>query len=452
MRKEGIPEKRIFPPNESKETTDKKFAVMADFLKKRFDFISSEHRPTPLDFQGLNPNSKEEDFLKWIDKEMEIKPEIIEENGNSPESAQKYRLLNFAFQEAKNFLRDTLKYPEEELFKDIEIKSILSKKDIFDLLKKTRLIAGNNELLSQTIKYCRLVKTTIAVYETLKNDSKLLSEITTDFEKALVSSPLEDGDKTDTPLVFSGEYNSLGKGFQATDNNKLQGIINSRAKEFEGVILRFLTRPESNAKVALEDGIASRITITKDQAVKLVPILYEWLVKKMKATDIKIQNKYFFSKQQIKKMLHTFKVLDEDKLNSLAGVKFEALVIKGNLHSSSHGGQFEIQLVDPDNKNEEGEMEHNIYDIVKFVTARTRLDGGCPEHVFEKFIDDAHIKSGKSIKEIKYNLLERPGAPIVKKRKNNNKYVYIAYSIYQRWNEFNWVDKSLFSEIQKARK
>ncbi|MEK7471183.1 MAG: hypothetical protein AAB623_00840 [Patescibacteria group bacterium] len=448
--KEGIPEKKIFPPYEDPDVTEKKFTAMKSLLEGKLDIVSSEHRPTSIDFQGLRPDSTEEDFLQWIKKEMGIKPEIILENGNSQESAKKYHLLNYAYQAAKNFLRDTLKYPEAELF--IEVQSISSKKDIFDILKRVKLVADKGGL-SKSIKYCRLVKTTIATYEALKNDSKLLKKITEDFEGALVSSPSENGASTDTPFVFSGEYNAVGKRFRAIDDSNLEGIINSRPKDFEKLILRFLSRPESDAKTALKDGIASRITIDKNQAIKLLPILYEWLTKKMKAMDIKIENKSFFSTQQIKKFSENLKaLLSNEKPNPLSGGKFEALFIIGKLHSSSHGGQFEIQLVDLDNKNEEGEMHHDKYDVVKLITARTRLDGGCPESVFEKFISDAHVKSGISLKEIKYDLIEKPGAPIVKKRKKNGTYIYIADSVYQRWHEFKWVDESLYEEIQDAHK
>lgn len=449
--KEGIPEKKIFPPYEDPDVTEKKFTAMKSLLEGKLDIVSSEHRPTSIDFQGLRPDSTEEDFLQWIKKEMGIKPEIILENGNSQESAKKYHLLNYAYQAAKNFLRDTLKYPEAELF--IEVQSISSKKDIFDILKRVKLVADKGGL-SKSIKYCRLVKTTIATYEALKNDSKLLKKITEDFEGALVSFPTEDGATTNIPLVFTGQHsNAVGMGFRSINNDKIGGSINSRAKDFEKIILKFLTRPQSDAKIALKDGIASRITIEKNQVLNLLPILYEWLTKEMKVTDIKIENKYFFSTQQIKKIPEHFKkILTIGKPNPTTGGKFEAVEITGKLHSSSHGGQFEIQLVDPNNKNEEGGMNHDIYNVNKFVNARTRLDGGCPEDVFEKFVYDAHIKSGKSIKEIKYELIEKLDAPIIKKRKKNGKYVYIADSVYQRWHEFKWVDDSLYAEIEDARK
>lgn len=451
MKFDNIPEKGIFPGYEDPKVTQRKFAAMKAIMEGKLDFIPAEHKPTPGDFQGLNPDSTEEDFLKWIERETGIKPEIILEDGNSRESAQRYRFLNYAYQEARNFLKNTLKYPPEELFKDIEVKSISSKKDIFDLLKRVRL-TSNKEGLSQSMKYCRIVKATIAAYETLKNDSKLLKKITEDFEKSLISSPLEDGIAADTPLVFSGEYNENGRGFSAAENTKIEGSLDSRAKGLDSIILKFLSRPESNAKVALKDGVASRITIQKSEAIKLLPIIYEWLTEKMGATNIKIENKSFFSKQQMNKYFNNFKILGADKSNTSSGGKFEALVITGKLHNSSHGGQFEIQFVDPDNKNEEGGMHHDIYDVVKLVTVVTRLDGACRQSMFEKYILDAHDKSGISMKELKYHLVEKTGAPIIKKRKKNGKYIYIADAVYKRWNEFNWVDESLYSEIKDARK
>ncbi|MFA6177773.1 MAG: hypothetical protein WC694_02690 [Candidatus Paceibacterota bacterium] len=434
--KEGIPVREIY------ENPEKKFALMEAVMNGSLNsIIDKEKIPTAIDFPGIPPSLTKEGMLEWIKKETEIDPKIILENGKSLESRDKYFLLNYAFQQAKNFLRDTLKYSEKELFLGVD--SIKSKEDIFNILEKTKL-TGDKEGLSQSIKYCRIVKTTIATYEALRNDSQLLKKITEDFEGALVSTPSEGGIVKDTPLVFSGEYTPEGRGFRAVSDNKLKGIINSRAKDFEKIILRFLTRPESDAKTALKDGIASRITMEKEQAVKLLPELYEWLAKTMKATDIKIENKSFFSTSQIKKLVGKIKI------SNTKDEKFQALVITGKLHKDSHGGQFEMQLVDPNNKNEEGGMHHAIYDVKKFVNARTRLDGGCPEDVFEEFVKDAHIKSGISVKDIKHELIEESDAPIIKKRKKNGKCIYVTDKVYKRWYNFKWVEESLFKDIQEV--
>ncbi|MDD5720930.1 MAG: hypothetical protein PHT16_00555 [Candidatus Pacebacteria bacterium] len=434
MKLEGIPVREIY------KNPEKKFALMEAVMNGSLESVDKEFVPTAIDFPGIPPSLTREGMLEWIRKETGIDPKIILDNGKSPESRDKYFLLNYAFQQTKNFLRDTLKYSEKELFLGVD--SIKSKEDIFKILEKTKL-TGDKEGLSQSIKYCRIVKTTIATYEALRNDSQLLKKITEDFEGALVSSPSEGETTINTPLVFSGKYhNETGQGFRAINDSNLEGSINSRAKDFEKIILKFLTRPDSDAKAALKDGIASRITIEKDQAVKLLPELYEWLTKTMKATDIKIENKSFFSTSQMKKLFGKIKISNAPK-----DEKFEAIFITGKLHSSSHGGQFEMQLVDPSNKNEEGGMDHNIYDVKKFVNARTRLDGGCPEDIFEKFVFDAHIKSGISIKEIKHELIEETDSPIIRKRKKNGKYVYITKKVYKRWAKFRWINESLKKEL-----
>jgi hypothetical protein len=441
--KEGIPVRKLYPGRgsnyENPDVSRKKFALMEAVMNGSLDFVDNkEHIPTPIDFQGIPPSLTEEGFLEWIKKETGIDPKFILENGKSKESRDKYFLLNYAFQEAKNFLRGTLKYSEKEL--SLEVDSIESKEDLFSILEKTKL-GGDKEGLSQSIKYCRIVKTTLATYEALRNDSRLLKEITEDFEGALVSVPLEGGVIKDTPLVFSGEDNIEGRGFRARNDNNLKGTINSRAKDFEKLILRFLTRPESNAENAFKDGIASRITIEKDQAVKLLPDLCEWL-KMIGVIDINVENKSFFSTLQMKKLSGKIKISNGSK-----NEKFEALVITGKLHSDSHGGQFEIQIVGPDNKNEEGGMHHDIYDVKKFVNARTRLDGGCPDDVFEKFVYDAHTNSGISIKAIKHELIEGFDAPILKKQKKSGKYIYITKKVYRRWAKFKWIDESLKQEL-----
>lgn len=462
MMQERLPEKRIFPGYEDEKVTERKYKGILDVLSGTLDEVDTENRPTIMDFQGLNPEASEEDFLKWMRRELGIDPELILEDGGSPESKTQFELLNYAYQQAKDFLSNTLKYDMKELSKNPQ--SLNSKRDIFDLLSKTRLVRGQTGL-SQAVIYCRLVKATVATYETLKNDALLLSDITREFENKLVSNhPL----KKDTPLVSLGE-NGEG-GFYARESSNVKGTLATRGKKFRSTVLRFINRPEASAGVALKDGIASRITIEPKQGVDLMPVLYKWLAFNMGVSFINIENDNFFSQDEIKrvekKMLKALSPkkfsFSSQKGNAATMGKFVALKITGivathglaennKLNPSKHARQFEIQLVPPNNKNEEGKMNHYIYDVVKLVSARTRLDGGCGENAFNQFVLDATEASGISAEKIKHYLLEADGAPIVKIKKKNGGGVYVAHSVYARWNGFGWVDSELFEEIDASK-
>jgi hypothetical protein len=469
MKFNGMPERKNFLENESVEVIARKYAEMFSLLRGDLDEIPPQERPTALDFQGLFAASKEEDFLNWIEREIDIKKDVIKQNRKTPESKMQYEVLNRAYKQAKIFLEKTLKYSEKEV--GVGPASLSSKEDILGLLNKTLLKAGTNIGLStEATAACRLVKATIVAYETLKHDAELLKTITEGFEKNLIS-PITVGSVTDSPLVLLSGEDIFGKNFYAKDNDKLEGVVSSRGKDVEKAMLRYINRPESSAESALKDGIASRIVVEKKDAMKLLPILCKWLKKEMKVHHLKIENKSLFSKEQMEKIKNELlpKVISTQNFELVDGKSeattmgnFVALSIKGILNEdhvvvssvSKHARQFEIQIVLPDNKNETGQMNHYVYDISKFVAARTRLDGGCPEYVFNEFVKEAEAKSGIRKEDIiDYLLKSKDGieAPVVKIKKNDKKWEYIAHSVYSRWDDFGFVGSSKISEIEKAK-
>ena len=470
MSLEGIPNK-IIPGVEAKEVTSIKSEKIISLLEGDFLNDDPEKRPTILDVHWLGPEAKLEDFPKWIKNEIGIEEKLIKDDRKTLESRRAYNLLDQAYQRGKTFLKNTLKYSDKEL--DIGPSAILNKEDVENLLKETVTVKGSKGL-SKSVLYCRLVKSTIVAYETLKHDAYLLKEITDEFEKKMIH-PISTDNSTDgSPLVLT-EENNEGKKFYVAEKENLKGGVVSRAKELEKAMLRFITRPESDAQVALKDGIASRITIEKNQAMELVPILCKWLAenKNMNVRPIRVENKSFFTEGQMKNLEERlYKNFSPNNLKFVEGRSsstsmgdFVGVAIKGQLDKDSvvtsvskHARQFEIQLVSPDNENEKGRNHHSVYDVVKFITARTRLDGGCPENIFNEFVKDASRESGMSEKEINGYLLDSykgKEPPVVKMKKNNNKHsenIYVSHNVYSRWNEFDWVDVSLVSDINKAKK
>lgn len=471
MKFDSIPEKRILPGYEARKVTERKYQWMIKLLEGKFDNINAQNRPTILDFQGLPPGSKEEDFLKWIKREIDVEPGIILEDGHTELSLEAYNVLNFAYQKGKDFLKSTLKYREEEI--SVGPASISSKKDVFDLLNGTVLVKGVKGL-SRAVLYCTLAKATIIAYEAFKNDAQLLEKNAIAFEESLVAPPSEVYTSTnipEAPFVLLREDEEKNKIFYVAEDSSLKGFLGSRGKDIDKLMLRFLTRPESNAESAFRDGIGSRITIEKEQALELLPILCDWFLNK-KTNFLEIENMSFFPEEETKKIKNLLLGFLPENSFSISFSKpestsmgtFEAFVIKGILNSpkesdkffslSQNARRFEIQLVSPYNRNERGKMQHDKFDVLKYVIARTRLNGACPEDVFGEFVKDASDKSGISEKTILRDLLEGKDPPIVRIKKKNSKRagsLYIARVIYSRWDTFNWVDDSLISDIEFAK-
>lgn len=453
----GIPVPMITSKYQSPETTNEKFAAFHKLFKGTYDNIDEGRRPTILDFHELPPGSKEADIIKWITNAMEIPENFILDDGKTEDSAKFYKQLNFSYQTAKVFLVNTLKYTEKEV--SIGPTSLTSKKDIFDLLNKTIAIAGNKGL-NRAPLYCRIVKATLVASETLKHGVESLKENTQDFESSLVSHPNEN---KNTPLIQIQEKDYAKKFYSIADGN-IKGEITSRWKDPLKVMLRFITRAESDAQTALKDGIASRIKTEEKNIPNLLPILYKWLINEMKVKHLTVENLSLLPETIIES---TTSLLDKDtklkikiknaKSDPTSMGDFKAIKITGVLDTSqyeeghSHASQFEIQIVTPFNKNEKGKMDHSVFDVSKLVSARTRLDGGCPEHIFKQLVRDASIKSKKDEKTIIDHLIK---SNIIRMKKKNNKKgesLYITSAVYDRWNEFAWVDDKLMSEINYSR-
>lgn len=460
----GIPEKRMVPPYEDDAITKEKYKSFYNLFNGVFDDVPQSIRPTVLDFHGLPPETKEEDILRWAEQEMEIPMEYILDDGRTEKSAKFYKELNYSYQTAKNFLVETLKYSEKEV--SIGPTSISSKKDLFDLLNKTIFINGNKGL-GKSLLYCRVVKATLVASETLKHGVKQLKNNTEDFESSLISHPSEN---INTPFIKIEENNYIKK-FYGAENGNLKGQLTSRGKDQSKVMLRFITREEADAKTALKDGIASRITVEEKQVSELLPILCEWLTQKMNVKYINIENISFLPENKLnelsllleKKISKNNFMCKNGKSDPTSMGNFETLKITGvldlsminkNVDIQKNASQFEIQIVKPFNKNEKGKMDHSVFEVSKLVTARTRLDGGCPEDIFNKFVREASQKSGIGEKKIISYLIGKDDLPVIKMPKKNNRKgesIYIARAVYSRWKKFNWVDHSLVADTEHPR-
>lgn len=455
------PRKRLLPEGEAEEVTKRKYEKMLGLLRGDFDEQNPKERHTVIDFQGLPPGSTEEDYFKWIEREVGIKAEIL--NGpQTPESAEEFKRLNEAFQRAKIFLQDTLKYGEKDI--PASPSEILSKNDVVKFLEKT--VFAKNKITVEGMKNCRLAKATVVAYETLKHDAELLEKSADIFENKMVGS----GSKG-TPLTLIPT--EQGKKFYVTIQQKknVKGFIDSRGKGVDSAMSKYFNRAESSAKTALKDGIGSTISIEeKNEAVDLLPVLCKWLRDEMKVPKIRIGNQSFLNESQMNKLRLSLTgysenslILKESKANPTSSGTYKTIKITGELGSEEFSGsplakQFEIQIVDPKDENEKGEGHHSNLDVVKLVVARTRLDGGCPEHIFKEFLKDASRESGMSAKTIEGYITKsrEAGKPprIIKTYRKNSKGVnvgrplYIAHSVYSRWDKFDWIDNSLVEEIE----
>ncbi|MCF7833962.1 MAG: hypothetical protein K9L98_01590 [Candidatus Pacebacteria bacterium] len=429
-----------------------------------FDDIPTKQRPTPIDFNftvlpDMEGKTEEKVFLDWIEKVLDIKSELILKEGKSKESEEVFTRLNKAFNQSFDFMENVLLYSERDLFVNVEDfpKSISSKEDIFYILRNTQKAKkenGNKHALAKSLVFCRLVKVMIAIYETLKNEANELNKAKDLFESKMISD-----NKVDSPLISISTDGKGDKLFFLREFGDKKGKINSRAKDFEKVILRFINRPEANIQEALKDGVGFKLSIEQEDIPVISEVLIGWLINQMhvenvlfedinllSSDDLKNINKNI-NKNKNKKFSKKIKIkstIDKKvEKNATSQGEYKAIVITGIVSAKNLGGglkkdkRFEIQIVTPDNKNNKKGMNHAIYDLAKKVSARTRLDGGCPANVYEKFIQEASVESGMSVNNVKECI---KGIIKIKVKHKKPYFYYISEDIYKRKNNFGFVD------------
>jgi len=455
---EKFKEKQI--KKENTEVFDRRCKMLQGLLGGYFDSIDTTNRPTVLDFNGLNPEATEKDFLAWIEKTLNISADKIKSDDK-----ETYRKLNQAFSMGKDFLRQMLKYSDREL--EFGPKELNSKKDVYDLLKGTRMVKDSSVKtggLDTSVAYCRIAKATHIAYEVLKNDAELLRDLTKSFGEQMTS---EAGESFYAPLTVS-EKKEGAQDFFVQDRDFVTGTLEMRSKDFWKLMLRFLNRPEANAKKALEDGVAARIVVNKEKALDLVPILSNWLLESMHARNLTLENRNFFSEEQSREITkvirrssteQNFTIEDSPTPNKVSSGSFSGLVIKGRVpnrsltsgDTSQNVRQFEIMIVTPDNENDTAHNagNHYVYDMKKMVMARTRLDGHCPIEVFETLLNETSNKTGIEKKEIRKWLLEpmEGKKPPIEEVNINNKKVYVSRPVIERWHSFEFVEDYIFEQL-----
>jgi len=455
---EKFKEKQI--KKENTEVFDRRCKMLQGLLGGYFDSIDTKNRPTALDFNGLNPEAAEKEFLGWISKTLNISPDKIKSDDK-----ETYRKLNQAFSMGKDFLRQMLKYSDREL--EFGPKELNNKKEVFDLLEGTKMVknaSAKTKGLDNSVAYCRLAKATHIAYEVLKNDAELLRDLTKSFGTQMTS---EAGENFYAPLTVSGKKEGA-QDFFIQDSSFVTGTVEMRSKDFWKLMLRFLNRPEANAKKALEDGVAARIIVDREKAVDLVPILSNWLLMSMHARELSIENRSFFSEEQIQKVEEVIRkdsakqnlaIINSPIPNQVSAGSFSALVIKGRVpnrslvseDTSQNVRQFEMMVVTPDNTNDTAHNpgNHHVYDMKKVLMARTRLDGYCPVEVFESLLNETSHKTGIPKEDIRKWLLEPMDgkkAPI-EEVNINNKRVYVSRPVIERWHSFEFVEDYIFEQL-----
>lgn len=397
---------------------------------------------TPIDLRRTPLQFKNQDILDAVSTHLNIPLGKLEEKPKPGEEEKMYETamtnINGALTEAKSYIEDVLglRAPTVEVH---------SKKDVVDLVRKTTLYRETDRKhLEAHVGYCALISVALAVFELQKEEAHKLEKEMKFLERLL----LEPSDtNSHEPLFFKGFVGDTRNGTAVTINGltkECRAQLSMRDKTRDSQITKYLMKPEANAQEALKDAIGIRLEIKKDRMEDVLVRTLTYFQEHLEATNLKIQDKNMlgdkhlanFRKRKAEEVMGGDNIPVFSDTNPLSADSFQTVNITGtivvpgaNTSAGSPTRQFEIQIVEPENKNEKGLASHVVYELKKHIVVMTRLFGGCSELWLidraKKIThnDNARVKNIiEGLQKIKF-LIRLP----------NTHRVYAAASVYRRW-------------------
>lgn len=340
--------------------------------------------------------------------------------------------MNEALKEAKNYIERVL---------DIKAPSVTvsSKQDIVDLIRKTqRYGEPDRKGLETHAGHCALISVALATFELQKKESHMLAREKRSLEDFLTVQ----SDANHQAPLFDKHYAVDVVGpmrVSLKGSPPLEISLSMRDKDSDSQITKYLMKPESTAEEALKDAIGIRLEVENKQIEDVLIRVASYLQDELGATELQLENKKIFDSRrynEFRERLRSEDIPDPARIettsdaNPLSADTFRVVKILGDIKvpGTNKTRSVEIQVVEPENKNEKKLSSHAIYDMKKKITVMTRLFGGCSETWLKAQLGKISTTDGYSKKIIEGLqdvgfIIPLPGA----------KKVYGAISVYDRW-------------------
>lgn len=393
-----------------------------DVIGQDPDAMNPKMDPTIVDLRSIPSDATDEYLIQSAAKWLKVLPADLygtaEDSADKEISRQLYEKLDRSVRMAHDYLLNVLKIP---YYKDIVPPSVTNHKELIALLRKT--VGKETTGLSTRALYCALISTGIAAMEAQENVVEDLIGEAGFFEQELIR-------RTSKFHLFNVYEVGSEKG--DTNDRKFDGLAGNpdikgtfavRGKTISSFITKWLARPETSAETALKDGIAMRITVSKNSLSDTVQAVTKWMEERFGAHSLKFENDNLLSWEEFETLKLYLRSIDadatfgENEKTSISSDRFSAFKIVGSFEVPEGGNyrnkkvprRFEVQFVLPHNKNERKTLNHYVYDVVRKVAVMTRLLGSCEKKILDEYIKEAAERSGMTAQNI-FEMLTEPGS------------------------------------------
>ncbi len=403
--------------------------VLDSMVDSSLETEAERSRKTIIDLKRIPAESTDDQILEWAAVAIHLPVESLKEGLPAT-----FQLLNEGLADAREYFIAL----HAERYVPEPFPVVRNAPELVALVRKSAQINGKTGLppSEDGVKHCAIICAAIAGIEARqKKVANLIGEV--EYVGQQLARPGKDGTQLlqflvqkKNRIVAGSENDQQGRRsfslFPRSDSKStrvIRGTVEWRAKQKLSIMTKFLERQDASAETAFKDGIAFRLTVEPQDMAQVGKNLALWLTANFSAQGLKFENANAFSAvewEQLKeKMAHeSLKVTfaDSHKGSGISQGTYTAFKLVGRIFVPVAGNRtgelepraFEVQIIPEGVHNERKGLSHDIYDVVKKVSVMTRLFGGCPEDIFQQYVEEAARLSRLEVKNV-HELLTKDG-------------------------------------------
>ncbi len=427
---------------------------------------SSEAGVTPIDLRRTPRRLTDQQILGAVSAHLDIPEDVLtaraRSDGKGAQREKAYTEINIALREAHTYIDGVLGLT-------VPTAQVHSPEEIIALIRKTsRYRDTNRKSLGEHAGYCALISVALAVFEIERKEAHTLKMEMGYVERFLTESS---GANEHQPLFspyyaigISGPMTAVVSGITP----QCQVRVSMRDKTPKSQITKYLMKPEATAESAQKDAIGIRIEVANKRIEDVLVASLNYVQEHLEAAHLIVEDRNLLGVERLDefKDRKSEEVHDANQIpvvpdtSPLSADSLRAVKITGKINIPKNGTShelisrpIELQVVEPENKNESGLSSHAVYELKKKITVMSRLFGGCSQRWLEaqttKIAQTEGFPEGfvsntiQGLQDVGF-LIKLPGT--------EKKKVYAASDVYRRWLSVDGLitDKAIRKQVMHA--
>lgn len=325
-------------------------------------------------------------IIDYISAQLNIEPSDLDDERKAEELFER---INSALNRAKLYITQVLK---QELPSSVSTLQVRSKEELIALVRNATLFSRSSKKLTPHLGYCALIKAALGVLELDKPDAGFLRDEMEWLQRFFIEPA--NADNKGNPLL------ERKPGWSADDripavvlgiHPPCDVVFSCRDKTAESQWMKYEYVPESTAERARKDEIAMRIEVRRDRIGDVLNRIIPYCAARLRAENLRIENKNMFSHEDFGALFEgvrntvprSIRLERDHDPNPRSSAKFQVLQITGHIDVAEEGKSgrmrhprsFEIQIVEPENRNNVGLASDGVYRLRKMCAIMTRFFG-----------------------------------------------------------------------------